>query len=256
MYELAVSNPVLTNLVMGALKWNPQVRGALYVVIAMVVLPGSAFLLLSTNMGARLGFLLAAAGFCGWMFTLAAVWWIYGIGPVGKAPSWKAQETITGDVAQASRNEAAARYPAGWEKLELTNPEVADAIAVVDTSIVGPRNTFRSASDYLPVAAAEKGGETYGPFHVLNFRPFDIFHEPHYLVIQVQKAITPEAVSGQPPPTPVVDTAAPTVAVLMVRDLGSVRQNPAVVCIAFGLLFGVTCYRLHTRDKEAMAQRG
>ncbi|MBA3268811.1 MAG: hypothetical protein H0T70_11225 [Acidimicrobiia bacterium] len=241
---------------MGALKWNPQVRGALYVVIAMVVLPGSAFLLLSTNMGARLGFLLAAAGFCGWMFTLGGVWLIYGSGPKGREPSWKPQETIVGEVSEASRNPAAARYPAGWEKLEITNPEVADAIAVVDTIVVGPKNMFKSASDYLPVAAAEKGGETYGPFHLANFRPFDVFHEPHFLVIQVQKAITPEAVAGQPPPSPAVDPQAPIVSVLMVRDLGAVRENPAVVCLSFGLLFGVTCYRLHIRDKEAMAQRG
>jgi len=251
MHQLA-SNPVVT----AALKWNPQVRGALYVVIALVVLPGSVYLLLSTNMGSRLGFLLAAAGFCGWMFTLGGVWWVYGSGPKGREPTWKAQETIVGDVAEASRNPEAARYPAGWEKLEITNPEVADAQAVVDTVIVGPKAMFKSSSDFLPVAAAEKGGETFGPFHLVNFRPFNVFHEPHYLVIQVQKAIKPEPVPGQPPPAAAVDPSAPTVSVLMVRDLGAVRENPAVVCIAFGILFGVTCYRLHVRDKEAMAQRG
>ena len=251
-----MSNPVLGDVVTAALKWNPQVRGALYVIIALLVLPGSVYLVLATDVGSRLGFLLAAAGFCGWMFTLGAVWWVYGTGPMGKEPSWKTQETIVGDVAQGSRNDAAAKYPAGWEKLDLADPEVADAQAVVDSTIVGPRAMFKSASDYLPVAAAEKGGETYGPFHLLNVRPFDIFHEPHFLVIQVQKAVTPPAVPGQPPPRPELDPSAQPVSVLMVRDLGSVRQNPAVVCIAFGLLFAVTCYRLHTRDKEAMAARG
>ncbi len=256
MNQLASAHLAANDLMMGALKWNPQIRGALYVIIAMVVLPGSVYLLLATNMGSRLGFLLAVAGFCGWMVILSAVWWIYGIGYVGQSPTWKAQETIIGDVAEASRNPEAAGYPDDWEELEITNPEVADAMAVVEAEIVGPRATFRSSSDFLPVAATEKGGETYGPLHLINFRPFNVFHEPHFLLIQVQKAITPEPVPGQPPPQPTVDEQAPTVSVLMVRDLGSLRQNPAIVFIAFTLLFGVTCYRLHVRDKEAMAERG
>lgn len=239
----------------GALAWNPQIKGALYVVIALVVLPGSGFLLLSTNMGSRLGFLLAAAGFCGWMFTLAAVWWVYGTGPVGTAPTWKGVETIVGDVSQSSRTEAAARFPAGWKKLDVAAPEVADAQAVADARIVGTKSMFKSSSDFLVVGAAEKGGETYGLFHLLNFRPFDFFHEPHYLVIQVQPVVKQQTVAGQAPPKPVVDPGAPVVSVLMVRDLGNVREHPAVVCIAFGLLFGIICYQLHTRDKEAMARR-
>jgi hypothetical protein len=39
----------------------------------------------------------------------------------------------------------------------------------------------------------------------------------------------------------------------MVRDLGSLRLNPAVFTIASGLLFGLLVYQLHTRDKELMA---
>ena len=70
-----------------ALSWNPQVRGALYVLIAVVILPGSSYLLLSTNVGARLGFQLAAAGLCAWMVVLGLVWWVYGIGLKGPARS-------------------------------------------------------------------------------------------------------------------------------------------------------------------------
>ena len=39
----------------------------------------------------------------------------------------------------------------------------------------------------------------------------------------------------------------------MVRDLGSLRLNPAVFTIASALLFGLLVYQLHTRDKELMA---
>ncbi len=245
----------MNHLVIGALAWNPQVRGALYVVIALVVLPGSVYLLLATNMGARLGFLMAAAGFFGWMFTLSAVWWVYGTGPKGREPTWKPKEVVVGDLAQESRNPLAANFPEKWKKLEITDPEVADAQAVVDTKIVGPKAEFKSSSDFLPVTAAEIGGEKYGPLHLANFRPLNVFHEPHYLVIQVQKAVKPPAVPGEPPPKAEVDPSAPVVSVIMIRDLGALRENPGVVCISTGLLFAVLCYRLHTRDKEAMAQR-
>jgi hypothetical protein len=243
------------DVLLGALAWEPQIKGALYVIIAVAVLPGSVFLLMSTNMGSRLGFLLAAAGLFGWLFTLSAVWWAYGTGPVGLAPTWKGQETIIGNVAQSSRTAAAARFPRGWKQLDVAAPDVADAAGVVDARIVGTKSIFKSASDYIVVGADEKGGERHGPFHVLNFRPFNVFHDPHYLVISVQKALKQEAVAGQAAPKPTVDPSAQPVSVLMVRDLGNVREHPAVVCIACGLLFGIICNQLHTRDRQAMAQR-
>ena len=242
--------------VFAALTWEPQIKGALYVLIAVVVLPGSAFLLLSTNMGARVGFLLATAGLFGWMATLGGIWWVYGTGPVGKAPSWKAVETVTGDVREAGRNESLQDFPREWEKLDPASPDVADAQGVVDTRIVGPQARFESADEYLVVGAARTGGESYGPLHLLNFRPFDIFHEAHYLIIQVQGVMEQQPVQGQAPPRPQVDPQQPLVSVLLVRDLGSLRLNPALVCIACSLIFAVTCYQLHVRDKEAAARRG
>ena len=241
---------------LAALSWEPQIKGALYVLIAVVVLPGSAFLVLSTNLGARMGFLLAMAGLFGWMATLGGIWWIYGIGPVGKAPTWKAVETVTGDVREAGRNDSFEDFPREWDKLDPAAPEVADAQGVVDSRIVGPDARFESADEYLVVGALRKGGEAYGPLHLLNFRPFNVFHEPHYLMIQVQGVVEQPAAPGQPPPRPQVDANQPVVSVLMVRDLGTLRLNPALVCIACSLIFGVVCYQLHQRDKEAAAQRG
>ena len=184
-----------------ALSWNPQVRGALYVLIAVVILPGSSYLLLSTNVGARLGFQLAAAGLCAWMVVLGLVWWVYGIGLKGPAPEWKSKTVVTGDPAARGRSSELAHFPRGWKKMDLENPEVADAQAVVDGVLVpspesGKKGLFSSASDYLPIAAREKGGETYGPLG-LDFRPFNIFHKPHFLIIQVQKSFKPPAA---PPP--------------------------------------------------------
>jgi hypothetical protein len=236
-----------------ALTWNPQVRGGLYVFLAVVILCGSGFLILSTNLGARLGFQVAAAGLTGFLLIIGSVWWVYGIGPKGKAPTWVPKFQVQGDLGQTN-SEILAGFPRDWKKLELADPAVADALPVSESALTDAKTgSFKASSDFLPVAALEKGGDAHGPFGVFNFRPLNLFHTIHYLVIQVQPVVHQEAVPGLAPPKPKVDPNATPVAVVMVRDLGSLRLNPGVFTIAVGLLFGLLVYQLHTRDKELMA---
>jgi hypothetical protein len=236
-----------------ALSWNPQVRGGLYVLIAVVILCGSGVLILGTNLGGRLGFQAAAAGLTGFFVIIGATWWVYGIGPQGKAPTWVPRFQIQGDLGQ-TESEILEGFPRDWKEIDLSDPAVADALPVSDTALA-ESGLFESSADYLPIAALEKGGETYGPFGIFNFRPLDLFHKTHYLIIQVQAVEPQEAIPGAAPPRPRVDPNAPPVAVVMVRDLGSLRLNPAVFTIASALLFGLLVYQLHTRDKELMALR-
>ena len=63
-----------------ALNWEPQIRGILIIIIAVSVLCGSVYLILGTNLGARLGFLLSLSALAGWMMLMAIVWWAFGIG--------------------------------------------------------------------------------------------------------------------------------------------------------------------------------
>lgn len=244
----------MRTLLLGAFSWDPQVKGVLYVLIAFVILVGSSYLLLMTNVGARLGVQLAAAGFFGWMTVLGAVWWGYGKGPVGESPTWKTHQVVTGDLARG-HGSVVAGFPKGWENLGVESPEVADATPVAEAELVGPKAPFKSASDMILTGAAQKGGERYGPLG-LDFRPLNVFHEARYLVVQAQKAVKPEPVPGQPPPKAVADPTAAPVSVVLVRDLGALRLRPALVCVFSGLIFGVVCYRLHVRDKEAAARRG
>ena len=72
-----------------AINWEPELRGILIVIIAVSVLCGSIYLILGTNMGARLGFLVAFAALAGWMFVMGAIWWSYGKGLLGSEPSWQ-----------------------------------------------------------------------------------------------------------------------------------------------------------------------
>ena len=96
--------------VLGAFQWDPGFRGVLTVVVAVSILCGSVALILSTNSGARLGFLLALTGLSGWLFVMGTVWSAYGIGPKGPAPSWKTVDIVQGEPS-GSRNELAQQLP-------------------------------------------------------------------------------------------------------------------------------------------------
>jgi len=226
----------------------------LYVFLAVVILCGSGFLILSTNLGSRLGFQVAAAGLTGFLVIIGSVWWVYGIGPKGQAPTWVPKFQVQGDIGQTG-GKILTGFPLDWKKLELTDPAVADALPVADSSLTAKGGSFKSSAEFLPIAAIEKGGATYGPYGIFNFRPLNLFHNVHYLIIQVQPVVKQEAVAGAAPPKPMVDAGATPVAVVMVRNLGSLRLNPAVFTMAVGLLFGLLVFQLHTRDKELMALR-
>jgi hypothetical protein len=92
--------------VIAGLAWDPEIRGFLAVLTGAGVLMGSVWLIVSTNTGVRLGSLIALAGFFGWMFIMAVIWWIYGIGYKGDSPSWELEEINVGDLGAAALPEA------------------------------------------------------------------------------------------------------------------------------------------------------
>ena len=84
-----------------------------------------------------------------------------------------------------------------------------------------------------------------------------ITHPTRYGVIQVQQ-VAEESLTNLPgtaPQIPVVDEDEPIVSVVMVRNLGNLRQVPAFFTIGSLLIFLSLCYMLHERDKLVMARR-
>lgn len=75
-------------LTLAGIAWDPTIRGILVVATGSTVLFGTVWLLVATNVGTRLGTLIAFSSFFGWMFIMGVIWWIYGIGWVGSAPVW------------------------------------------------------------------------------------------------------------------------------------------------------------------------
>jgi hypothetical protein len=168
---------------LGALTWDPQVRGFLIVIAAIAILPGTIYLLLSTNVGARIGFLLAVAGLSGWLMLLSITWTLYGSGMKGRDPSWKVKEVVQSesvtDLSSAALPKLAG-FPTHWHKAP---PSVlGDSTAAADNFItksgrkpkIGPEGPivvdptpeqlrypaeFSTSDQYVVIGGYERGGD-------------------------------------------------------------------------------------------------
>ncbi|MEZ5342902.1 MAG: hypothetical protein R2706_16100 [Acidimicrobiales bacterium] len=81
--------------------FDPFFRGLLSVLVGVVVLIGGTYLIVATNTGTRLGFLLAGCGLFGWMALMGIFWTIYGIGWRGDPPTWGLVEIARDEAAVA-----------------------------------------------------------------------------------------------------------------------------------------------------------
>ena len=238
------------------LAWDPQIRAILVVALSVAVLPGSIYLILGTNLGARLGFLVAMAGVFGWMMIMGIIWAVYGIGYVGDSPSWELREVVRGDNPDELTSAVVedARDLSTWNKLPADDPKRGEAQATASAGIAGdeaPLKTFEAESDYVVVNAYDKGGRGDSWFD--KNIPFS--HPPHYAIVQVQKVKEVDVPFGETPPKAEADPSEPVISVILERDLGDKRLPPVLVTIGSAIIFGVTCNVLHRRDKAVMAAR-
>lgn len=182
---------------LAGIAWDPQIRGILATAVGVVVLMGSVYLLLGTNVGIRLGFLLSAASFFGWMAIMGLIWWVYGtIGMLGTAPSWQVSEVVYPDLDAAALEEARELDPSplpppeeykelegddyeavraevepeldGWRLLPESDTSFGEAKATVDAYIaenpitgVGSEELggLDGPADYVTVYSFETGGK-------------------------------------------------------------------------------------------------
>lgn len=268
--------------------WDPQIRGILILVTAVAILPGSVYLLLATNLGARIGFLIAVAGLSGWLTLMGTLWWLNAQGMKGRPPAWDAEEVVfgvpaesplpqleglPGDVSQPPSN--------GWRVLEAGSPVLGDATATADKLLApdtGPLPhgqaerpeppfppPFGAPTDYKQIAAFEKGGEHTGVWFSIRQHRFYKISEwwnpvgwfrapPHRVVIVVQK-LGPDLTPSDPRDERPVDLSQKPVTLALLRDRGSVRFPPVMITLASLMIFLTTCYSLHRRDKQVIAQR-
>lgn len=260
-----------------AIGWDPELRGLLTVIIGVVILCGSVYGIMATNMGSRLAFLVAATALAGWMMLMGIVWMIYGIGLRGPDPTWQAVpgSGVLQDVdalgssgvldpnvdvtAEATPIESAETVrdtflEQGWVVLDKASPAFGQAQAAA-TELLVEEGAF-AAGQFEIVEVFDIGGERYPKINdTLDFVAF--FHTPHYVVAEAAPFVPVRTEPGRAPARPEVDENRQRQYVYMVRDLGSRRQPPAVLAVGAGLIFLALCYLLHRRDrvlKDNLAQ--
>lgn len=265
--------------VLGIVSWDPVLTGYLAVIIGVLVLCGSVYLLLATNLGVRLGFLVAWTGLWGWMLLMSIVWWVFGIGWIGSQPGWNVIQVAT-DPAVVPVEEVQQLSGRGVDGLpgDWTEVDEADARSAADSHVVcadaDPRRLlavnsclFTAATDYFTHRVVVTGGERYRPLgvpdNVITQYFFPSRGRPNYAVVQIQPYapvadIDPNLLDDEGAlilPVAEIDNDADVYSVVMVRDHGSVRLRPALLTIFSALLFGLGCYHLHRRDQAIWAVR-
>lgn len=257
-----------------AVNWEWELRGTLIVIIAVGVLMGSLYLILGTNLGARLGFLVALTGLVGWLFILGAIWWTYGKGVLGDDPTWKpvANESVirdasklssvgildapftpTGDSTADAASVTAALEGNGWKGLNSALPSFQQAGST--GGVLLEESGAYAAGEFVVVKVYEKGGERSPTFWDDRIDFIAFFHKPHYAIVEIAPLVPQRSEPGRAPARNVIDTTRPHEYVYMVRDMGSKRVPSAIICISSLIVFLALCWLLHTRDKRVAANR-
>lgn len=259
--------------------WYPSILGVLVVVAAIVLFVGSVYLLLATSLGARLGFLVAAASLSGFMVVLSLLWWTTQ-SPLntfkGRLPKWEPIAVL--DRLSDSKIDDVATIEEKGTKVDVT--EAANIKAAVDETLVlkeaehgvspspfaeGKGFTYTDPTMYLVPETYQVGGrDTDGISNVMT----RFFHPPLYSVARFCTAtdVSMDATGvpfGLPPGAYDYDAKTgkykvkaaecergTTKYLVLERDLGSLRVPPMMTFIISSLLFALSLLGLHWRERD------
>jgi hypothetical protein len=240
--------------------WNPTILGYLVVLSAIGLFCGSVYLLLSTNMGARLGFLVSAACLSGFLVLLSVLWMTTSTpntSPHGRAAEWHVIEVVDSPAdaeTEGVRNIETDGTKVTEDQLALLRPAM-DA-GLVTASAEGahgeeppeqPFAEFQSSTDFLteqndqPISAFTVGGETDKL----------IWHTPEYAVVAFCET-RPNTPAGE---APTCDPLAGTRYAVLEHDLGTLRQPTFAYFAAFLVLFLLSLAGLHWYEKDQRARK-
>ena len=252
-----------------AIGWDPEIRGMLTVVMAVVILPGSIYLVMATDLGARLAFLVVLTAIFGWLMLMGITWLIYGIGLRGPDPTWEAVPgatvlqdnealvkagilpTLPDFPSDATPSEEAdivgdSLLDEGYVILDKSSPAFGQAQASASVFLV-EEDAF-AAGQFEIVEVFDIGGERY-PKPTDTFDFFSFWHTPHYVVAEAAPYEPVRVEPGRAPATAQIDETRQRQYVYMIRDLGSRRQPPIVLTIGAGAIFFALCFLLNRRER-------
>jgi hypothetical protein len=236
--------------------WNPTIIGILTILCAIGLFCGSAYLLLGTNLGGRLGFLVAAAGLTGFLLLLTTLWWTSGSSgidpPHGRSPQWRVIDVV--DNPADSKIAAVRDIAANGERIpvdKLTNLKPA-----IDAAIVPAQSLTGETPAARPFATLGFTSSTEYLVDAVNLRPYgqgggtkNIFwHEQQYAAVELCTAL-PDAAP------PKCDPLKGTKYVILSHDLGTLRQPVVAYWFISLLLFGLSLLGLHWYEKDQRSRQ-
>jgi hypothetical protein len=241
--------------------WYPTILGVLVVIAAVVLFLGSVYVLLGTNLGARLGFLVAFTGLAGFMVILTLLWCTTA-SPLntlkGRIPQWKVQEVL----ASPAKSKTSDVHNIKQKQFIASTTDASNVKATVDAALVTKVST--PTVEYTPNDNRFAKFQDVTKYQILQtwiiggsnpqFWKGEFGHTPQYAVVQFCQVVdTSESQPfGLPPIPPQCDNSADAVRgyVVLFRDLGSLRVPPFVAFFASLALFILGLLALHWRERD------
>ena len=158
------------------------IEGVAGFIAALIIFPGSVFLLMSLVMGARLAYFVTASVTLCFILIMCVVWSINQLGPVGELPNWL--RTDIGEDQSALDFGPAAQYPEGpWQAIDkedqaqVTQASELETAAQDELEIAieeGDIKTFEAVEDATPnqdlTRLLEQDGDQFG---MVTLEPID-----------------------------------------------------------------------------------
>jgi hypothetical protein len=241
--------------------WYPTILGVLVVIAAIVLFIGSIYLLLGTNLGARLGFLVTFTSLMGFLMILSVLWLTTASpleSPKGRVASWSVIENVP-DITKA-QTEAVRDIAKKANKASQT--DASNVLAAVDAALVTKQSTptvtvtpndnrfakFDDVTQFMVLQTYTLGGSNP------QFWKGQFNHSTKYAVVEYCKTATQTQTFGLPPLPPECASGADAQRgfVVVKYDYGTLRLPPFVVIVITAILFGLGLLALHWREKDEM----
>jgi hypothetical protein len=244
---------------LAAISWYPTILGVLVVVAAVVLFIGSVYLLLGTNLGARLGFLVTFTSLMGFLMVLSVLWLTTASpleSPKGRVASWSAIENVT----NLSKAQTEAVRGINTKEHRASTIDASNVAAAVDAALITKVSTptiaytandnrfakFDAITDFMVLQTWTVGGSNP------QFWKGEFNHTTKYAVVEYCKAAPQTQTFGLPPLPPECASGADAQrGYLVVKyDYGTLRLPPFFVLLITAILFGLGLLMLHWREKD------
>ncbi len=254
--------------------WDPTILGVLTVLSGVVLFCGSTYMLLTTNIGARQGFLVAFCSLTGITMLLGALWlttntplnvpkgrvaqWI----PVSEEPTDAIVANLSDSAIQALRSidsegtPVPEKGPADSDVLERGELRPAVEAALVKEKTEGPHEVEAGP---LVLVCDTCAGDVITNLDELNSYTIGggtknlFWHNTQYAAVEFCTRFALDPVFADPSAEIKDAECDPAIAhkfLLLKRDFGSLRLPALFYTLVSGLLLGLGLYAMHIKERS------